>query len=619
MNMECFKDSFKEAGKLFILLSFFSPILFSQDQGSMDEDFLSSLPEAVQEELEKDADQPKLIDKLLQSKTSALKNKEALKIIKDQIDSLTLKIEDQEGEINSLRRFGESFFNSTQSTFMPVNVPNLNSDYILDVGDKISIQIIGEKPQEIPNASIERDGSLSIPGIGKVFVAGLPLSKASNLISQYVQERSIGADVYTTLSDLRDMQIIMLGHVENPGVYTISGNSNILHAINVSGGIKETGSYRKIKVIRNQKDVGVFDLYNIFLQGSGPIFDFQLRSGDSIFIEPLTFLVSISGGVNIPGIYDILPNETLEDLLIFSGGLSQDANRFENLILERESPQGFDFLNIQSSDLSIALQPRDSVTIPMYKKEIKDSFSVTLNGMFVKPGVYSIKEGETLSQIINRAGGFKSNAYPYGGIFLRKSAGKQSEIFSKRIYSDTINFLVSNLGGGSPGASTQPLTGDFLNILLEEFNAQDSVNRIVTSFDLDELRNNPILDTKLMDDDVIEIPSIPNYVYLFGDFNQSVILPYSPESSIQDYIKLAGGKKSSATPHLIVIDPDGKSNYYEMKRFNFFENDPEIYPGSIIYLPRELGKIQGITFAAAVAPILSSLTLSLASINAIND
>jgi protein involved in polysaccharide export with SLBB domain len=619
MNMECFKDGFREAGKLFILLGFFSPILFSQDQGSMDQDFLSSLPEAVQEELEKDTDQPQLIDKLLQSKTSALKNKEALKILKDQIDSLTLKIENQSGEINSLRRFGESFFNSTQSTFMPVNVPNLNSDYILDIGDKISIQIIGEKPQEIPNASIERDGSLSIPGIGKVLVAGLPLAKASNLISQYVQERSIGADVYTTLSDLRDMQIIMLGHVENPGVYTISGNSNILHAINVSGGIKETGSYRKIKVIRNQKDVGIFDLYNIFLQGSGPIFDFQLRSGDSIFIEPLTFLVSISGGVNIPGIYDILPNETLEDLLIFSGGLSQDANRFENLILERESSQGFDFLNIQSSDLSIALQPRDSVTIPMYKKEIKDSISVTLNGMFVKPGVYSIKEGETLSQIINRAGGFKSNAYPYGGIFIRKSAGKQSEVFSKRIYSDTINFLVSNLGGGSPGASTQPLTGDFLNILLEEFNAQDSVNRIVTSFDLDDLRNNPMLDTELMDDDIIEIPSIPNYVYLFGDFNQSVILPYSPGSSIQDYIKLAGGKKSSATPHLIVIDPDGKSNYYEMKRFNLFENDPEIYPGSIIYLPRELGKIKGITFAAAVAPILSSLTLSLASINAIND
>ena len=73
MNMECFKDGFREAGKLFILLGFFSPILFSQDQGSMDQDFLSSLPEAVQEELEKDTDQPQLIDKLLQSKPYALK------------------------------------------------------------------------------------------------------------------------------------------------------------------------------------------------------------------------------------------------------------------------------------------------------------------------------------------------------------------------------------------------------------------------------------------------------------------------------------------------------------------------------------------------------------------
>ena len=55
------------------------------------------------------------------------------------------------------------------------------------------------------------------------------------------------------------------------------------------------------------------------------------------------------------------------------------------------------------------------------------------------------------------------------------------------------------------------------------------------------------------------------------------------------------------------------------EKFDLFKDNIDVYPGTIIYLPRELGKVNGVQFAAAVAPILSSLTLSLASINTITD
>ena len=95
-----------------------------------------------------------------------------------------------------------------------------------------------------------------------------------------------------------------MGGAENPGVYTIAGGSNILHALNVAGGISDRGSYRKVKILRKDKLIRLMDLYETLIFGRG-LFDFDLRSGDTIFIEPVDFAVALSGGVNNPAFYDI--------------------------------------------------------------------------------------------------------------------------------------------------------------------------------------------------------------------------------------------------------------------------------------------------------------------------
>ena len=70
---------------------------------------------------------------------------------------------------------------------------------------------------------------------------------------------------------------------------------------------------------------------------------------------------------------------------------------------------------------------------------------------------------------------------------------------------------------------------------------------------------------------------------------------------------------------IIVISPNGDSSLYNRSLFSSFNNDNGIVPGSIIYIPREIGKLEGINYAAVVAPIFSSLALSLASLNSINN
>ena len=607
-----------------IFISFFfifaQTSLFAQVQPSLDEDFLSSLPEGVQEELaNENSEESDPLDKLLNAKTSVLKNKAALQIIKQQITDLENRILD-ESELNSastLPRFGESFFSSTQSTFMPINVPNLDGGYVLGVGDKFSLNIVGNN-SSFDEYVIGRDGSISIEEYGKVFIAGQEFSDAKKIITNFIKSKLIGGEIYISLKELRDIQVVILGSTINPGIYTMSGGSNILHALNVSGGIGKNGSFRKIRVMRAGQEVQNIDLYKTFVFGNSNLFNFNLRSGDSIFIEPLEFSVPISGGVNNPAVYDISPGETLEDLLAFAGGFSQNSFSIDSVTLQRDGNQSSQTLIINKDNLkSVKLQPQDSILVPEYSKAIMPSRMVTISGAIKRPGQYSIDEDETLLDLVSRAGGYKKNVYEYGGIFYRKSIEDVSTTFSKRIYSDTINFLVSNLGQGSGGGN--PITGDFMKILIEEFQSSTPIKRVITEFDIEKLRSNPLKNLRLEDGDVIEIPEVPQHVFLFGDFNQQVILPYNPNLQIEDYIALAAGKKTSATEHLILIDPNGLSSYFEKPRFALFKENPDIYPGSIIYLPRELGKVEGVMFAAAVAPILSSLTLSLASINAINS
>ena len=123
-------------------LLIFPVFILPQSSTNLDEDFINSLPENLQDEINSENAEENQVDKLLNSKTSSLKNKEALKLLKQKIEDLDNQINKNAdaSSDNRLKRFGDSFFSSVQSTFMPVNVPNLRDDYILGIGDKLETQ-----------------------------------------------------------------------------------------------------------------------------------------------------------------------------------------------------------------------------------------------------------------------------------------------------------------------------------------------------------------------------------------------------------------------------------------------------------------------------------------------
>ena len=125
----------------------------------------------------------------------------------------------------------------------------------------------------------------------------------------------VGVQTFVSLSELRDVNVLIVGNAVNPGMYTLSGGSNPLALINAAGGITDSGSFRFIEHKRDSQLLKTIDLYDVLVDGD--LSSLIQLSGDSVVVRQVSRQARISGGISKPGIYEINDNESLEDLLNF--------------------------------------------------------------------------------------------------------------------------------------------------------------------------------------------------------------------------------------------------------------------------------------------------------------
>ena len=167
----------------------------------------------------------------------------------------------------------------------------------------------------------------------------------------------------------------MMGGVYAPGIYTLSGGSSILAALNVAGGISPEGSYRKVDHRRSGKTINSIDLYDILIHGQNP-FKGSLRSGDSIIVHPSSFLVPVSGGVSFEAIYEALPGESASDLISYAGDFSESFAGYESISIKRADLVSQEIIDIPLEGLKdFKLKPRDVILVPSFLNHIKRDHS----------------------------------------------------------------------------------------------------------------------------------------------------------------------------------------------------------------------------------------------------
>ncbi len=565
----------------------------------LDEAYLASLPESVRDDVIKKMDDREEFEKPIYRRPSTM-------IAKDFCSG------EDDDDINCIEksdRFGSKFFDTMQSSFMPINEPNFDSSYILDFGDTLEIQLIGQKNinEELP---VKRDGSINIPEIGKIFVAGLSLEATNSLIKNKINNAYIGIEAFVTLVNIRDIQVLVTGNAYKPGIYTLNGNANILHALSMAGGIDEQGSYRQIDLIRNNNVISSIDLYDIFIYGKSG-FGQRLRSGDSILISPANNLASISGAVKRPGTYELKEDENFLDLFNYGNGFSISADK-NTLRIERLNGEVNTFIKITDVNTlaTIKLAPGDRLNVRAYNRK-----SVTISGAIKTPGTYTISKGETLSSLIKKAEGYRDDAYPFAGILNNERTQLINEEAIDKLYKSFVQKLITS-GDASFASESLPL-------ILEELKNTSISGRVKAEFDLDVIKASPSIDTTLDDGDSIIIPTKTQQVYIYGEVNNPGALRYEPGQSVNEYLAYSGGKLDSGdASNIFVIHPNGEINRISNARLAILNNrgnDILIYPGSVIYIPRKILSRDVALTASIWAPIVSALALSLTSLSVLDN
>ena len=577
----------------------FSQVLLSQE---LNQDFINSLPSNIKEDVIASISQDDLGSPKSNKNYTSFDSKVAQDI--------------NQSSSSDLKRFGDIFFVNTPSTFMPINDPATNSGYILDVDDEVLIQIIGDRSDQY-SFRIDRTGSIAINDVGNVVVAGLSLESANNLINEILRKNFIETKAVISLKGVRDIEVLITGHVKSPGVYVLSGYSNILHALIMSGGISEHGSLRNITLKRASEKERLIDLYDIMVLADMSS-NISLRSGDAIFVNSTQNLVPVIGGVAREAIYEFKDNETSEDLISFAGGRTMEANLGKTILSRLQNGK----LNSFELNGSTKLLSNDKIFIS-YNEFDPNSFvidseknfistPVIVSGAVKNPGEYFIEEGESLLSLLQKVGGYRKNAYPFGGVLINEDAAMLETSYNAKLYNEAIKSLAS-ISNASRDVDITALTA-----ILSEFKEVKSSGRVVTEFNINNLENDITLDTVLTPGDSIFIPFKTERVHIFGEVLNPGTLKHEESYSMKDYIEDAGGfNKYSDKRAVIIISANGLVQRAMIR--NFGSSRVEIKPGTVIYVPRDLSYVEGTELARIIAPIFSSLAISLASLNSISN
>ncbi|MEO8117501.1 MAG: polysaccharide biosynthesis/export family protein, partial [Bacteroidota bacterium] len=206
----------------------------------------------------------------------------------------------QENKIDK-RIFGSELFSNSAMGFEPNLRIATPVNYILGPDDELSVDIYGVSETHY-KLKVTPEGSVYIPNVGPVYVAGLTVDQASSKITNKLSSTIYKAiitgstKVQVSLGNIRSIQVTIIGEAKQPGTYTISSLATVFNALYLCGGPSRNGTYRKIELIRNNKVFQVIDLYDFLLKGSMED-NVRLMDQDVIRIPYYESRVAIGGQV----------------------------------------------------------------------------------------------------------------------------------------------------------------------------------------------------------------------------------------------------------------------------------------------------------------------------------
>ncbi|GAB3910673.1 SLBB domain-containing protein [Larkinella knui] len=422
--------------------------------------------------------------------------------------------------LNLLRRdtirrpyiFGASLFQGTNLTFEPNLRIATPRNYVVGPDDELVVEIYGNSTESF-RLRVTPEGSVRMLNLAPIFVSGLTIEQAEQRIVgrlrqayQGLNRPGSGTYASVTLGNIRSIRVTMVGEVVVPGTYTLSSLSTAFNALYLSGGPNpETGSFRDIQVIRNNRVIRTIDLYDYLLRADKKD-DIRLLDQDVIRVNDYGVRVEMVGQVKRPAIYEVKPGETLKNVLNFAGGFTDRAYTF-SITLRRNTPRELRISTITQDQIATFIpQSGDKYTTGEILNRYENRIQVS--GAVMRPGDYALgNEITTVRSLISRAEGLRKDAFLNRAILYRERENTDLEAIP---------------------------------------------------FDVGRLMRNETEDIPLLRQDSVHIYSVrdlrePYYVSIEGAVNRPDTIPFVTNLTVTDLIALSGGFQEGATPTRIEV------------------------------------------------------------------
>jgi len=335
---------------------------------------------------------------------------------------------------DSLLRYGRKLFRNADPSMFASFTGAVGANYQLGPGDEMILTLWGQKEARY-QLTLDRDGQVSVEGIGVVSLNGKSLKAAEDLLKKRLSRIYAGlssgqANMDLTLGKVKRIRVFVMGDVVRPGGYLLSGNTSVLAALYQAKGPTDVGTERLVQVHRGGV-VTKIDLYDYFFKGKRPVND-VLQDGDVVRVPRKGAMIRARGDVGNPGYYELLPSEDAKDLLEYAGGINATAATTSLSVLRTFENGRHDAIMLPSPQALLKgsekakLQDGDEVTVqPGRDPSLK---TVHVRGEVRFPGNYPWSEGTTAGVILQMAGGPGREAYLGRGLIDRTEAnGSRSQ------------------------------------------------------------------------------------------------------------------------------------------------------------------------------------------------
>jgi len=334
-------------------------------------------------------------------------------------------------------------------------------------------------------------------------------------------------------------------------------------------------------------------------------------------IGKLTPLVEITGQVRFPGQYPISSTATVLDAIWAGGGLTESANlqkgEVSRITQSGNHTSSLTHLEFElgrvftpGSEQNLAIKPRDVVNV-FQKANWQEELKITLEGEVRYPGEYTINEGETLTEVIERAGGLTEFAAPDAAFFTRHSLKELEQKQAKNM----ARGLSKELAFKSISSSYANVNVSEVQLLVNQLTTIEGVGRLVV--DLPKLLAKEVPDVRLENGDTLRIPTYRNEVNVMGEVQVATSHIHNEKWNFKNYIKSSGGLRQQADDDRIyVIRANGLVDVPEDSWFG--SEKLAIRPGDTIVVPLDAGYTDKITLWEKATAIFYQITVGLAAL-----